>query len=678
MKTILFGSRSSRLATLQVKEIEALLARHNIECPYTLKTYQSRGDKDQVTPLTANAGDDFFTDTLDQALLNGEVDITIHSAKDLPRTLAPGLSIFALTKSLDETEAFVGKHSLSLMTEEHLVGTSSPLRQQQIKELNPRVQTVSIRGTIEDRIRQVEAGTVDGVVIATVALKRLGLEQHIREILPWESTPLQGQLAVVGRTQDEHLRKLFEPIDIRTTYGSVTLVGAGPGDPDLITLKGVKALHKADCVLYDYLVHKSILEHAPQAEKIYVGKRKGDHAMRQSELSRLIRHKAMEGKYVVRLKGGDPLVFGRGGDEIEYLRNYHFHVDVIAGVSSATAISSQMGIPLTARHYASSVAFVSAHQAEELEGTQPKSIRIPDTDTVVFFMGLSKLSHIVEALLQSGRTPTTPMAIVSNGTRVNERAITATVGTILKHPDLDKLSPPALIIVGDTVKFYRPGPQPKPTLLYTGTNPAKYQPLGRVIHWPMIRISGVSFPVESSAALMNKYDIILLTSRFAVEHFAGPIQQHPEAYAQLQQKDIVVIGKDTADALMRFGLTPRHIAQTETSEGVYALLSTEYELDGKRVLFPRSNLPNPFLKEQLAKLNCAVDEMIVYKNECPPVKELPKEHIDQIVFTSPSTVKNFLHNYQSIPPQWDILCKGPVTQKALTEAGYKSQVIIHG
>lgn len=677
MKNLVFGSRSSQLALAQVTEIKELLEKHAIDCPHTVQTFKSRGDVDKQTPLTANVGADYFTDVLDHALINKEIDLAIHSAKDLPNPMPPGLSIFALTASADETDAFVGRMGLSEMKVGHKIGTSSTLRRNAITAYNPRVETVPIRGTIEERIAQVDDGTVDGVIIATIALKRLGLKDRIHEVMPWEGFPLQGQLALVGRSDDHPLRTLLEPLDVRAQYGQVTLVGAGPGDPDLITLKGVKALAKADCVLYDYLVHKSILNHAPQAEKIYVGKRKGAHTLQQNELSRLIREKAMQGHSVVRLKGGDPLVFGRGGDEIEYLRAYHINVDVIAGVSSATSIPSQLGIPLTARNHSSSVAFLSAHHADEANNPL-ENIPIPDVETVVFLMGLSKLEHIVASLLKAGRNPVTPMMIVSNGTRVDEQVLIATIGTILKRVKETEVKPPALIVVGETIKFYRPKSKPLPNILYTGTNPRKYQSVGNIIHLPMIEIRGVPLEVDKFATLLAQYEIILLTSRFAVEHFIGQAVVRPELVEALNQKDIIVIGKDTADALIQYDIKPTHIAQEETSVGVLKLLKEQYDVQGRRLLFPRSNLPNPYIKDELAKSDCQVDELIVYENILPSQQELPRQPIDRIIFTSPSTVKNFITVYGKIPDNWSIICKGPVTQKALTQAGYKSEIMLYG
>ncbi len=277
---LIIGSRASSLALTQVEEIKSLLKAKGVNISFEIKTYQSTGDQDKKTPLTdIKIPDNFFTDALDEALLKKEIDIAIHSAKDLPQDLAEGLEIFALTRSLDDTDSFVGKVNFNDLSKGAKVGTSSLIRQKNIKELNSDIEIIDIRGTIQERLKLIEQGVCEGIIVATAALKRLGLAHLIKDILPWEATALQGQLAIVGRREDQELKKIFSSIDVRREYGRVILVGAGPGDPELMTLKGVKALKTADCIFYDYLIDKDLLKHAPQAEQIYVGKRKGEHTL---------------------------------------------------------------------------------------------------------------------------------------------------------------------------------------------------------------------------------------------------------------------------------------------------------------------------------------------------------------------------------------------------------------
>lgn len=672
------GARGSRLAQVQVEEIFSLLAQTGTDAAHTLTTYQTRGDHDKSTSLLISPADDFFTDTLDEAVLKGEIDAAVHSAKDLPKALRPGLKIFALTASRDERDAFVGRKKLSELEAGAKIGTSSALRKDGILAINPAVQIIDIRGTIQERLKFFKDGHCDGLIVAACALKRLGLESEITEIMPWEGTPLQGQLAVVGRDGDGAAQKVFAAIDVRKTYGRVTLAGAGPGDPELITVKAIKALKKADCIFYDYLVHENLLDYAPDAEKINAGKRKGGHTMPQAELSRLLRQKAMAGKTVVRLKGGDPFIFGRGAEEIAYLRSYHIGVDVIPGITSATGIPSSLGIPLTARGVSSSVAFVSAHTEDESD-TAPQPVLIPHAETLVFFMGLTKLPEIVRSLRAAGWKDTTPAVVISKGTRADEKVVPGSLRDMEDLTAKENLSPPALIIVGETVKFFQNGSRFRERILYLGTNPEKYKSLGTIIPHPMIAISPAPIDPEDARNLLEglpRTDMILLTSRFAVRYFFEFLRQQGFERKALRAVDFAVIGADTARALVNHGFCPLVTAEEETSAGLLSALEKSRTLHGKRIVFPRSSLPNPFLKTELEKRGSIIDEITIYQNTKPPKRELPAGPIDKILFTSPSTVGNFLQDYGRIPREWRILAKGSRTREALAAAGYSSEVLV--
>ncbi len=660
------ASRSSPLALAQVDEIIRELKAQGCVLDYEVLKIETTGDKDKVTPLTSSS-DDFFTDTIDRAILEGKADVAIHSAKDLPQNLNEGLKIFALTQGMDDRDAWVGPVHWKDLPPQARVGTSSVLRQKQILQLRPDVTIVNIRGTINERLQLIKESKVDGIVVAVCALKRLGLEAEIKDIFPWEGMPLQGQLAVVGRRNDRELADLLSVIDVRRQYGKVILVGAGPGDPELITLKGVKALEDADCVFYDYLLDTSLLKYASKAEHIYVGKRKGEHSLAQEELSRRLKDKAIAGKNVVRLKGGDPLIFGRGADEFQYLRSYHIDVEIIPGVSSATGIPSSLGIPLTARGVASSVAFVSGHEEDE-DKAHPKSVAIPQADTLVFLMGLTKLNIIIESLQKAGWSKEAPVMIIANGTKPQEQIVKGTLSTI--EALAKDLKPPALIVVGKTVESYKP--IRKKTFLHCGTHPGLYQHLGNIISWPMIDIKPAMMDKAQQKDLLQAFeaaDIIALTSWYAGEYFFKAIaaSSHND---MARRKIFAVIGRQTQKALEGYSIQPAIVSQDETGEGLFKAMVQQLDLKGKRILLPRSSLPNPFLKEALTGVGAIVRAVTIYENIKPPKRDLPSVPIDGVIFSSPSTVKNFLLDYGKIPGSWRILAKGPVTLKTLQEAGY--------
>jgi len=670
--SIKIGSRSSRLAKIQVEEVLSLIG--GLRCPYGLITLNTQGDLDKTTSLTTNPADNFFTDALDEALLKKQIDIAIHSAKDLPQRLNEGLKIFALTKPLDKTDSWVSTYSIEDLPQGAKIGTSSPLRSEMIRILRPDVMLVDIRGTIDERLDLLKNKYVDGLIIATCALKRLGYENQINSILPWETVPLQGQLAVVGRSEDFEFEKMFEDIDVRRHYGQVFLVGAGPGDPKLITVKAIEALKDADSVFYDYLVDSSLLQYASKAEHIYVGKRKGNHSLPQEKLSRQLKDKAIEGKNVVRLKGGDPFIFGRGAEEINFLRSYHISTQIIPGVSSGTGIPSVLGIPLTARGIASSVAFISAYGELE-DGQTSKEIPIPQADTIVFFMGLTRLALIVQSLLKAGWPKTKPIVIVSNGTKPNQRVIQGDLSNIEKLAFSHSLSAPSLIIVGDTVNSYRKE-NPK-VFLHCGTHPERYTHFGQIIPWPMIQIEAISLNDQQKEALVRDFDqsdFVILTSPAGAQHFLQTILALKPVNLVLQ-KNFIVIGKQTAEILEEFGIGAQIISAEETAEDLFNVIVNAINLDGLTILFPRSSLPNPFLKQALEQRGADVKEWTIYTNVKPPKRPLPDVSIDGVIFTSPSTFMNFLEDYGSLSPQWQILAKGPVTAKSIEEAGYRPHMV---
>ncbi len=670
--SIKIGSRPSPLAKIQVHEVLTSIKKLNFE--YEIIRFSTQGDLDKTTYLTTNPADNFFTNTLDEAILNRDIDIAIHSAKDLPQHLTPGLKVFALTKTLDNTDSWVSHYSLENLPQGAKVGSSSILRQQMIKSLRPDVEIVEIRGTIQERLELLEQKKIDGLIVATSALKRLGLEKSIKSILPWEATALQGQLAIVGRQGDWEVERLFKEIDVRNSYGHVYLVGAGPGDPELITLKAIEVLKQADCVFYDYLVDPYLLKYAQKAEHIYVGKRKGYHTLSQEKLSVLLREKAMSGKMVVRLKGGDPLIFGRGADEITYLRAYHIEVHVVPGVSSATSIPSTLGVPLTARGVSSSVAFVSGYGEAESNHNQTE-IKIPQADTLVFLMGLTKLNQIIQALYKAGWSKKKPIMIISNGTRINQKIVSGTLENIEKIAFESSLEAPALIIAGDTIQFYHPESQK--ILLHCGTHPEQYTHLGQIISWPMIQIEPISLDIQSQQELIKDFDqsdFVILTSPAAVEHFTRIILGLKPTNA-VRQKVYAAIGRATAGVLDDFGLGAQIISSQETAEGLFNLIKKVINLKNKTILFPRSSLPNPFLKKALEEEGAIVKEWKIYENIKKSKGPLPKVPIEGVIFTSPSTFHNFIEDYGTIPASWQILVKGPVTAKALQEAGYSTHVI---
>jgi len=230
--------------------------------------------------------------------------------------------------------------------------------------------------------------------------------------------------------------------------GKVYLVGAGPGDPELITVKGMKLIQQADAIIYDFLIDEHLLSFARKdAELICAGKSSSHHTMKQEEINQLLAEKAKEHSVVVRLKNGDPYVFGRGAEEAASLAEQGIPFEVVSGVSSAIAVPASAGVPLTHRDYASSVAIITGHRRDDEE------LKIPNADTLVFLMPVANLERIAEKLLEEGRSPETPCALIEKGTLPGQKVVQGNLGSIFKNSKAQDIKPPAIFVVGDVVNL---------------------------------------------------------------------------------------------------------------------------------------------------------------------------------------------------------------------------------
>ncbi len=252
--------------------------------------------------------------------------------------------------------------------------------------------------------------------------------------------------------------------------GRVYLVGAGPGDPELLTLRAVRLLQQAQVIVYDHLVSSAVLDFvSPTAERIYAGKRRNEHTMRQEQINALLVKLSLEGKQVVRLKGGDPFMFGRGGEELQALAAHGVAFEVVPGVTAAAGVSSYAGIPLTHRDYAQSCLFVTGHLKDgSADLDWPSLVRL--RQTVVIYMGLGGLSEICSQMMAHGALPTLPIAVVQDGTITTQKVITGTLADIPDRVAQAKLKSPCLTIIGEVVKLHAALAWFKPAL--TGTAPA--------------------------------------------------------------------------------------------------------------------------------------------------------------------------------------------------------------
>ena len=650
-------SRQSPLALLQVQEVFSLFP----EIRYKLIKLDSWGDKNKQISLLDNPPADIFTRELDEAILNGTADIAIHSAKDLPYPLPAGVELIALFDAFDQSDSLVCRKNLTLcnLPTGARIGTSSPTRKKELLALRPDVEVVSIRGTIEERIAQVDSGYIDALIVATCALKRLGLEQRIAEALPFETHPLQGNLAITAKENRDDLKALFTEKDIRRNYGKVTLVGFGPGNPDLLTLGGDKALEKADVIFHDDLLEQSFLQKY-KAAKIYVGKRKDRHSFEQGDINRLILNAAREGKQVVRLKGGDPMVFAHGGEEIEYLQSNFVEVTVIPGVSSGIAVSSLTKVPLTHRGVASSVAFVTGHS---------QNTKLPDTDTVVIYMGGSNIQQTASKAIADGRNPNTPVMLVYNVSRPDQKEYFSTLNELSINDT--KYPTPVIIVVGDVVSLRNNSEQAvvKPNYLITGTQKEHYGQIGNIIHQPLINIEAI-WPNKALEAEINRldyYDWLFFTSRYTVNFFFEAMEKTGKDARHLAGLRIASVGRVTSAELKLHGIIPEIQATEESSVGLLKDFETNNIPTGK-VFIPRSDIGLPVLPDGLRKMGWKVTTVSVYHNTYPEnLTALDLSNIPNIVFSSPSCVTNFLRLYGKFPEGKNYIFRGKETEKRFKE-----------
>lgn len=643
--TIHVISRKSPLALLQVEEVKALVPHIDFQVTST----SSFGDNHkEVSLMDKSVAADFFTRELDNALLAGAADIAIHSAKDLPYPLPAGIEVICLTQGGDKSDSLVSKNNLTLqqLPQGSRVGTSSVVRKQELVALRPDLEIVPIRGTIEERIAQVDNGFIDALIVATCALDRLGLSHRSAEKLPFKTHPLQGNLAITAKAGNERVKELFSAWDIRKNFGKVTLVGFGPGDPELLTIKGEKALRKADIIFFDDLTNEAFLANY-SAEKIYVGKRSGKHSHHQDEINELIYQAAIEGKEVVRLKGGDPMIFAHGREEIDILKSRLVEVEVIPGISSGVALSSLTQIPLTHRGVSQSVAFVLGHTSPE------KQHRTPNTDTLIYYMGGNQASAIAHALIANGRDKQTPVAVVSNVSLPEQKQLFTTLEE-LRYTIFT--TTPVLIIVGNVVGLESPFHAQR--ILETGThNRHAENPFYH--HTPLIEISERTLSEEEKKRLIKPYDAIIFTSPYGVDYFT-------KNNAFVGKSKVISVGPTTTKRLLEENIQPAYESETENAAGIIDYLEKN-PLNGKRILLPRSDKGIALLSEGLKQLGYEVTDIAVYTNRPnATAAKVDLSEYQKIQFSSPSGVEAFKALYgEKIPENILLTAKGETTFHAL-------------
>jgi uroporphyrinogen III methyltransferase/synthase len=480
--------------------------------------------------------------------------------------------------------------------------------------------------------------------------------------------------------------------------GKVYFVGAGPGEPGLITVKGKERLSEAEVIIYDRLLDPRLRMYFPEgAEAIYAGKKSGSHTFRQEEINKLIVEKASEGKIVVRLKGGDPFVFGRGGEEVEAVAATGIPFEVVPGVTAAVAVPAYAGIPVTHRNMGSSIAIVTGHEDPTKGPPVIKWEKLSTAaDTLIFLMGVENLPQIAETLIKNGLSPDTEAAVIAQGASPQQLTITATIATIAAKAREKAVEPPAVLVVGRVVRLReklcwfekrplfgkrilvtRPRHQAgrlSNLLLEEGANP---------VELPVISIEPIEDNprLDKALAWMGEYSWIIFTSANAVDIFFQRLSENGVDSRALKGVKIAAIGSATAGELVKFGIRADFVPAQYTTESIARDLPAR---QGERILLPRAEGVAEDLEEELRRRGAVVDRVPLYRTTCAQqdassLKEMLKgSKLDVVTLTSSSTARGLialLGKDKSLLEKVVIACIGPVTAAMVGELGLRADVV---
>jgi uroporphyrinogen III methyltransferase/synthase len=486
--------------------------------------------------------------------------------------------------------------------------------------------------------------------------------------------------------------------------GKVFLVGAGPGDPKLITLRGLEAIQKADCIVYDRLASPRLLSYAkPDAEKIYVGKLPDRHTLKQEEINQLLVDKAKEGRVVTRLKGGDPSIFGRVGEEAEALVEHDIEFEIIPGITSGIAAPAYAGIPVTHREYNSSLSIITGHENPEKTESSIRWDKLATaTETLIFYMGVSNLPYIREQLIANGRDPKTPVALIRWGTRPEQETLIGELENIVEKVEEAGFASPAIILVGEVVRlreklqWYEKKPLFGKRILVTRARAQaselteKIDELGgEAVEFPMIRMIPPQDPKELDQALasLGEYDWVIFTSVNGVKFFFERLKALKIDIRTMFKAKVAAVGPKTASSLEDRGIMVKLLPGDFRNEGILDRIKEEMQA-GEKVLLPRADIAREILPRELEKMGLEVTEVDVYETvtDLTQAQELidmlRSGEIHIITFTSSSTVKNFVaalegENLGDLLKKVSIACIGPVTAETAVELGLSVDAVAH-
>ncbi len=477
--------------------------------------------------------------------------------------------------------------------------------------------------------------------------------------------------------------------------GKVYLIGAGPGDIELLTLRGKEILEQSQVVVYDSLVNPHILRFCrSDAKLVFVGKRKGQTHIPQEEINKLLMKSVEQGKTVARLKGGDPFVFGRGGEEAEALVQKGIEIEIVPGVSSVTAVPAYGGIPITHRQYNSSFAVFTGHDGDS-EDFDPELTRV---DTMVFLMGLSSIENIMKKLLKLGKKPSTPVIVISRGTLPEQVSVLGTISDIAEKTKNLEIQSPATIVVGEVTAlgkktaWYEKKPLFGKTVMITRESNKSYEfsrslvSLGAgVVEFPTIEIKPRRGTKEQESSVHNieKYDFLIFTSVNGVNHYFDVLKSYGKDSRSLGGKKVIAIGESTSKELAKYNIFSDYVPCNYTAEGVISVVE-KLDFEGKNVLIPRAFEAREILPKTFQEMGADVEVLCVYETIVPDYskeelyamrEKFWDRKIDLVTFTSSSTAKNFFSLLGKEPmlfAKTGFASIGPITTATLKTLGFET------
>ncbi|HEX6535491.1 MAG TPA: uroporphyrinogen-III C-methyltransferase [Gemmatimonadaceae bacterium] len=487
----------------------------------------------------------------------------------------------------------------------------------------------------------------------------------------------------------------------QSSAGIVHLVGAGPGDPGLLTVRARELLATCDAVVFDALVNPLILAGdalPPGAERHFVGKRGGESSTPQDEITALLVRLARGGKRVVRLKGGDPFVFGRGSEEAQALAEAGIPFEVVPGITAGIAAPAYAGIPVTHRGLATSVTFVTGHEdpTKDESGTDWSALARAG-GTIVLYMGVKRLPGIVRALLDGGLPPDTPAAMIEWGTHARQRTVEATLATLVETGRREQVRAPSITLIGrvarlrDEIRWFDARPLSGTRVVVTRARTqaselaASLRALGAdVIEAPAIRIEPLdAAPLRAAIEALGDYDWVVLTSQNAVQLLWRELRALGRDARALAGARIAVVGPATAEALRAVGLEPDVVPARFVAEGVVEALRARDDVRGARALFVRAETARDVLPAELRAMGARVDEVAVYRTVSDPEgaraarDALDRGEVDVVTFTSGSTVRFFveaLGGSAALAARARVVTMGPVTSETARALGVRVDV----